>query len=135
LKRLIAVGAAALVVAAPAAAPAGAATPQAVRIAQLEKQVKTLTTQVKTLTTRERFDRNEIAANYSGDACQAAVFADLLQSTWAMVDQGAPTAKFLTEPAVGDKDSCKGIGVTRQGLKLPPSISIVTSLIAWIIGS
>ena len=88
MKRLIALGAVALV----AAAPASAATPTQ-RIAKLEAQVATLTKQVKTLQTRERFDRSEIGANYTGDACLAATMADLFQSTWATIDQGAAGAE------------------------------------------
>ena len=69
------------------------------------------------LEARERADRGEIQANYTGDACTAATMGDLFQSTWATIDQGAAAPKFAGEPQAADKDSCKSMGVTRLGLK------------------
>ena len=136
MKRLIALGAAALVVAAPASAAAPHAGPanlqQQVKI--LQGQVKTLQTQMKLLQVRERDDRAEIQANFAGDACLATTIADLFQSTWATIDQGAATPKFTQEGPVNDKNFCKGIGVTRHGMKVPPSVTIITALITWIVG-
>ena len=130
MKRLIALGAAALVV----AAPAGAATPQQ-RIAKLEAQVKSLTVQVKKLQTAERHDRLEIQANYTGDACQNAVFGDLFQSTFAAIDQGSASPKFTTEAQSDDQGACKSMGVTRPGITTKPTVlSVVTALITWAIG-
>src|SRR4051794_4931320 len=97
MKRRIAAGAAAATAAMLATGGASAATPSlAAQVKALTAQVKvmkaqvtTLQTQVKTLQTRERFDRAELQANYTGDACLAAGVADLFQSTWAAVDNGS----------------------------------------------
>jgi hypothetical protein len=130
VRRLIVLGAAALVLAAPAAA----ATPQQ-RIAKLEAQVKALTAQVKTLQSAERHDRSEISANYTGDACQASIVADLFQSTFAAIDQGSATPKFSTEPQADDRGACKSMGVTRPGITTKPTIfTVITALIKWAIG-
>jgi hypothetical protein len=135
VKRLIAMGVAALVVGAPAAAaappPTAAKLQQQVKI--LQGQVKALQAQMKLQQVRERSDRSEIQANFAGDACMAATVADLFQATWATIDQGATSPRFKQETQVNDKQYCKGIQVTRPGLTVPPSISALAALIAWII--
>jgi hypothetical protein len=130
------VGAAALAVALPAAATAAPPT-----TAQLQQQVKALQGQVKVLQAqmkaqqaRERFDRSEIAANYSGDACLAASVTDLFQGTWALIDQGATAPRFKKEPPVDDTGVCKSMGITRPGGALPPSIAALGALVVWMLG-
>ena len=137
MKRFLAVAVTALAVAAPAEAAGPAPT-----TAQLQQQVKVLQAQVRALQAqmkqqqaRERFDRSEIDANYSGDACLAAAVGDLFQSTWAAIDQGAAAPRFKTEPQVDDTGLCKVIGVARPEITLQPSIGALAALVVWIVGS
>jgi hypothetical protein len=142
VKRLIALAVAAVALGAAATAlvmavPAGAAKKPTLlqRVTKLEKQVTVLNQTVKTLQSRERFDRSEISANYTGDSCLAATMADLFQSTWATIDQGATKPKFTTEPQIDDKGACQTIGVTRLGITTPPTITtVLNALITWITG-
>ena len=137
MKRFIAVAVTALAV----AAPAGAAAPPVTSSAKLQQQVKVLQAQVKAMQAqmkaqeaRERFDRSEIQANYSGDACLAASVGDLFQSTWAAIDQGSTKPLFKTEPQVNDTGVCKVMGVTRPGIQLPPSVGVLTAIVVWLLG-
>lgn len=137
MKRFVVLAVTALAVAAPAAQAAAPPT-----TAQLQQQVRVLSAQVKALQAqmkaqqaRERFDRSEIDANYSGDACLGAVVADLFQSTWAALDQGAAVPRFKSEPQVDDTGICKAIGITRPTVAAQPSIGVLGALVVWILGS
>jgi hypothetical protein len=142
MKRLIAAGAAAATAALLAAGGASAATPSlAAQVKALNAQVKvmkaqvtTLQTQVKTLQTRERFDRAELQANYTGDACLTAGVADLFQSTWAAIDNGSATPKFVGTGPIDDKQSCEALGLKRPGVTTSPMTTFLAAVVGWLVG-
>jgi outer membrane murein-binding lipoprotein Lpp len=142
MKRLIAAGAAAASAALLAAGGAAAATPSlAAQVKVLNTQVKamkaqvtTLQTQVKTLQTRERFDRAELQANYAADACLTAGVADLFQSTWAAIDAGSATPKFVGAGPIDDKQSCQALGLTRPGVTTSPMTTFLAAVVGWLVG-
>jgi hypothetical protein len=106
------------------AAPAAALTP-AQKVAKLEKQVAQLQKDVK-------FLRNELSANYDGDACLASATADSFQQSWLFVG-GFPATS--TAPAVTTKDfGCANIRVARQ-LPTPgraPTVAVYQAIVTWI---
>lgn len=98
------------------------------------RQFRALQSQVKLLQRQVRFLRNEIAANYVGDACLAASTADVFQGTWTNIDARVPTAPgFGAQAQVRDNGACAAIRITRQGARNPPSASIFATLIGWLI--
>ena len=143
MKRVIAAGAAALTAAAIAAGGAAAAkTPSPTaqlktlnaQVKVLNAQMKTLKAQVKTLQQQERFDRQEIQANYAGDTCLAAGIADLFQSTWAAIDNGSATPKFAGAGPIDDKQSCQALGLTRPGVNTSPMTTFLAAVVGWLVG-
>jgi hypothetical protein len=123
-----------------AIAPASAvpATPEQ-RIAKLERQVKKLNTQVKTLQTQNTNLARALGANFVADACLAAQTADLVQSTWTVIDQIAqslttPRTYFGPQTAVNDYNTCGNLlnpAVPRQSIRTPPVISFLQTLLDW----
>jgi hypothetical protein len=108
------------------AAPAGATTPTARKIAALQKQVKVLQKQVV-------FLRNEISANYTADACGWALTADTFQVSWSLIDSHNPPAYFGTQTQVSDKGACAGLEpAVPRSLAAPPKTTIFQPLINWI---
>jgi outer membrane murein-binding lipoprotein Lpp len=143
MKRLIAAGAVALTAAAIAAGGAAAAnTPSPAaqlktlnaQVKALNAQVKALKAQVKALDARERFDRGEIQANYAGDTCLAAGVADLFQSTWAAIDNGSPSPKFVGAGPIDDKQACTSIAVKRPGVTTSPTTTFLAAIVSWLFG-
>jgi outer membrane murein-binding lipoprotein Lpp len=142
MKRLIAAGAAAATAALLAAGGASAATPSLAaqvkalnaQVKVMKAQVKILQTQVKTLQTRERFDRAELQANYTGDACLAAGVADLFQSTWGAIDNGSPTPRFVGAGPIDDRQSCQALGLTRPGVNTSPMTTFLAAVVGWLVG-
>ena len=142
MKRLIAAGAATLTAAAIAAGGAAAKTPSPTaqlkalnaQVKVLNGQVKKLNTQVKTLQQQERFDRQEIQANYAGDTCVAAGIADLFQSTWAAIDNGSTTPKFVGAGPIDDKQACTAIDVKRPGVTTSPTTAFLAAIVGWLFG-
>ena len=142
MKRLIAAGAATLTAAAIAAGGATAATPSPTaqlkalnaQVKALNVQVKTLKAQVQALDARERFDRSELQANYAGDTCLAAGIADLFQSTWAAIDNGSTTPKFVGNGPIDDKQACAVIDVKRPGVTTSPTTSFLSAIVGWLFG-
>jgi hypothetical protein len=117
-------------------APGSAATPAGRRIAKLEKQVKTLTKEVRKL--RKDVDRanSEVNVNYVADACQAAMVADTIRNTWAVIDQFASTqgkTYFGPQQVTNDKNACKDIRLTRAETQVPPPLSVFVALINYLI--
>jgi outer membrane murein-binding lipoprotein Lpp len=142
MKRLIAAGAAAATAAMLTAGGASAATPSVTaqvkalntQVKVMKAQVKTLQTQVKTLQARERFDRAELQANYTGDACLGAAVADLFQSTWTALDNGSATPRFVGAGPIDDKQSCEALGLKRPGVTASPATSFLAAVVAWLVG-
>ena len=132
MKRVV-VGAFATAMLLVGAAPASPATPTQRQVAALQKQVKTLQRQVRTLQTQVRDARaGALAGQYLG-FCIAAVTADALQSTWAVVNQVAGRAVVAPSPAVNDRGLCSQVfRVQRQSGVVPPTISPFNSLFALL---
>jgi hypothetical protein len=108
------------------AAPAGATTPTARKIAALQKQVKVLQKQVV-------FLRNEISANYAADACGLALTADTFQVTWSEVDSHSTSPYFGAQTQVNDKGACASLEpAIPRSLAAPPKTTIFQPLINWI---
>ncbi len=98
------------------------------------RQFRALQSQVKLLQRQVRFLRNEIAANYVGDACLAASTADVFQGTWTNIDSRVPTGTtFGAQAQVRDNGACAAIRIARQGVRNPPSASIFATIIGWLI--
>ena len=112
---------------APAASASAEASPTLRQFRALQRQVRTLQRQVK-------FLRNEIAANYVGDACIAASTADVFQGTWTNIDSRVLTGTpFGAQTQISDKGACAAIRITRQGVRNPPNASIFATIINWLI--
>lgn len=102
------------------AGPAGAATPTEKR---LQKQVTTLQKDVKALkkkvTELERLDNLLAALTF----CSAAITADALQSTWAVLDQKAGGPLIGPQQAVNDGGLCNAFMISRSGAS-PPNLEV-----------
>ena len=119
------------------AASASAATPEQ-RISKLERQVKTLTTRVTTLQAETRRNDRALSANFTADACLAAQTADLVQGTWTVIDQIAQALQARTyfgpQTQVTDGGNCGFLinpEVPRMGIRTPPVITFLVTLIDW----
>ena len=148
MKRLIAACFAGLLIFAVAAGAASAATPTQ-RIAQLEKQVKSLTATVKkqqsiincvakssgkcvTLKSTVTQAANLSLADLFLTACLAATTSDAFQSTWMTLDQAGGTSLFGPQQTISDADTCSVLPVTRQGIRTPPTTSVFSALTALL---
>jgi hypothetical protein len=144
VKRLIAACFAGLLIFAVAAGAASAATPTQ-RIAQLEKQVKSLTATVKkqqriincvakssgkcvTLQSTVTQAAELSVADLFLTACLAATTSDAFQSTWITLDQAGGTSLFGPQQTISDADTCSALPVTRQGIRTPPTTSVFSAL-------
>ncbi len=109
------------------AASASAATP-AQQIAKLQKQVAQLQKDV-------RFLRNELNANYDGDACIVSATADAFQQTWMFSSSAVPFPATSTTPRVTEKDyNCANIRVSRT-VPTPgqaPNVAVFQQILNWI---
>lgn len=142
MKRIIAVCFAGALIFAGAAS---AATPSQ-RIASLEKQVKALTATVKKqqqviscfdksngkCVTLKSSLNNGLAASFAVEFCLAGITADALQSTWTTLDQANHTSLFGPQQTVSDGNACSALGITRQGIRNPPTASVFSSLTALL---
>ena len=112
------------------------------RIPALQKQVKALQTQMKTLQKRVANAEGEIGANFEGDTCLGAQLADLMQSTWTVVDQLSAATQagktyFGAQTQVNDYKTCADLSnpeVPRPGIVVPPSVSSLQALMQWLYG-
>jgi hypothetical protein len=111
---------------------AEAANPLAAKVAVLQKQVKTLQRQLNDL-------RDQLDLNYEGDTCLGAQTADLIQSTWSVIDQIALSAQSKTyfgpQTAVNDYGNCADLAqpdVPRPGIRVPPTIAPFLPLMQWL---
>ena len=117
MKRLIALVAATVILAAGAAgtssAQSSAQTAKAPTLAQfkaLSKKVTKLQKQVTTL-------QNLVGAAFAYDVCLTAATADAFQGTWIFADKGMSTPTFpstSTGPAVNDLKACDAFQIPRQ---------------------
>jgi hypothetical protein len=117
------------------AAPASAATPTDRKVAALAKQMTVLQKQVKTLQKQVTFLRNELSANYAGDACGLALTSDMFQVSWGQIDTHSSSPFFGPQTQVSDHGACSDIqpSVTRS-LTAPPKTTIFQPLINWVYG-
>jgi outer membrane murein-binding lipoprotein Lpp len=106
------------------------------QVSDLAAQVKALQKQVKTLQATEKAFGGNLIANFYADACLAALTADALQGSWAVIDQvivasGKP-AVFGPQAPVVDKGSCANLipPITRSAA-VPPTVAQLSALIAW----
>ena len=119
------------------AAPASAAAPDQ-RVVKLERQVKALTARVKTLETQNERLGRALSANFTADACLSAQTADLVQSTWSVIDQIAQAVQARTyfgpQNQISDGGNCGYLinpEVPRMGIRTPPVITYLVTLIDW----
>ena len=92
------------------APPASAATPTDRKVAALAKHVTALQKQVKTMQKQITFLRNEVSANYAGDACGLALTSDMFQVSWAQIDahSSAPFFGAQTQVTKSWSKGCTG---------------------------
>jgi outer membrane murein-binding lipoprotein Lpp len=118
------------------AGAASAATPTQ-KIASLQKDVKTLKKTVARQNKSIRLLENALVANFYGDACGLAVATDAVQSTWVAVDQAMGSSVFGPQQTVSDQNSCSALrnpSVVRQGIRTPPTTSVISTMISWFKG-
>jgi hypothetical protein len=118
-----------------AAPSASAATPTDRKVAALARQVAALQKQVKTLNKRVRTLEVYSISPFLGSTCQAALTADLFQSTWAVIDQVAGRTIFGPQTQVNDFGNCaflRSPAVPRPALQVPPSITLLNPIIDWL---
>jgi Tfp pilus assembly protein FimV len=117
------------------AAPASAATPTDRKVAALARQLAALQKQVKTLQKQVVFLRNEVSANYAGDACGLALTSDMFQVSWAQVDAHSSAPFFGAQTQVTDHGACNDIEpAVPRSLTAPPKTTIFQPLINWVYG-
>jgi Tfp pilus assembly protein FimV len=117
------------------AAPASAATPTDRKVAALAKQLTALQKQVKTLQKQVVFLRNEVSANYAGDACGLALTSDMFQVSWAQIDTHSSAPFFGAQTQVSDRGACNDIEpAVPRSLTAPPKTNIFQPLINWVYG-
>ena len=114
MKRIIAACFAGLLI---FAATASAATPTQ-RITTLEKKLKTLT--------------NVLDATLAIEFCLIGVTADALQGTWTTIDQASGTSVFGPQQTISDANACSALQIARQGIRVPPTTSIFSALVALV---
>jgi hypothetical protein len=146
MRRALLVAAAVAAVAAPAGATAAnSPTPaqfQAVQtqVKALQKQVKTLTATVTTLKTHESEVEQLTAATFLFDICEGALTADLVQGTWAVVDQLSSAVQagkvyFGPQTPIDDtiqgKPVCQLLGIARSQA-VPPTAAPFSALYALL---
>jgi hypothetical protein len=117
------------------AAPASAASPTDRKVAALAKQLTALQKQVKTLQKQVVILRNEVSANYAGDACGLALTSDMFQVSWGQIDTHSSSPFFGPQTQVSDHGACTDIEPSVQrSLTAPPKTTIFQPLINWVYG-
>ena len=124
----------ALVVAAVPAA--GAAVSPTER--RLLRDVATLKRQVRTLQTQTRQANQGLNVLLALTMCNAALTADALQGTWAVVDQVAQAAQgrtyFGTQTPLNDSGACNAFRIARNQA-VPPTVAGFSAFLALVQGS
>lgn len=117
------------------AAPASAANPTDRKVAALAKQVTALQKQVKTMQKQITFLRNEVSANYAGDACGLALTSDMFQVSWGQIDTHSSSPFFGPQTQVSDRGACSDLEpAIPRSLTAPPKTTIFQPLINWVYG-
>jgi Tfp pilus assembly protein FimV len=117
------------------AASASAATPTDRKVAALAKQVTALQKQVKTMQKQITFLRNEVSANYAGDACGLALTSDMFQVSWGQIDTHSSAPFFGPQTQVNDHGACNDLEPSiPRSLTAPPKTTIFQPLINWVYG-
>lgn len=117
------------------AAPASAASPSDRKVAALAKQVTALSKQVKTMQKQITLLRNEVSANYAGDACSLALTSDMFQVSWGQIDTHSSAPFFGPQTQVNDHGACTDIQpAVQRSLTAPPKTTIFQPLINWVYG-
>jgi outer membrane murein-binding lipoprotein Lpp len=142
MKWIVVIGAAALVLVAPSQADTRTEQRSAnvarlnSEISTLKRQVAALQKQVKAMQRDVSVARNELNANFVGDACLAALASDGLVTTWTGVDQygqrDSGTTVFGAQPRVNDKQACSNLrpGVLRE---YSATTNTFQALIGWLL--
>jgi outer membrane murein-binding lipoprotein Lpp len=117
--------------------------------ANIAAQVKTLAAQVKTLQAsvkklqadvkKQSTDINNVGTFFQIlGMCQAAVTADAVQGTWAIVDQilvaGGKPAAFGPQTLVTDFGACAALNNTPHAIGSPPTVTSFSALITLLHG-
>jgi len=117
------------------AAPASAASPSDRKVAALAKQVTALQKQVKTMQKQITVLKNEVGANYAGDACSLALTSDMFQVSWGQIDTHSAAPFFGPQTQVNDHGACTDIQpAVQRSLTAPPKTTIFQPLLNWIYG-
>lgn len=117
------------------AAPASAATPSDRKVATLAKTVTALQKQVKTMQKQITLLRNEVSANYAGDACGLALTSDMFQVSWGQIDAHSASPFFGAQTQVSDHHACTDLQpAIPRSLTAPPKTTIFQPLINWVYG-
>ena len=124
-----------------AATPAQAASSAAERAAALEQQVKTLQRQVKTLQKdsaalkkRIATDERALLANFAADACQTALVADAVQSTWLALNALAGRELVAVGAPLDDRRACTALQIRRAPPSAAPTVvGLFGALIDWLL--
>jgi hypothetical protein len=117
---------------------AAAGTTADPKVAALEKRIAKLEARVKKV---EKFNADTTlveVGTLAAIACEAAMTADAVQTTWGVVDQIAQTAQgkvyFGPQAALNDQQSCADLRLVRQPAGAPPSLVTLSSVIDFVYG-
>jgi hypothetical protein len=117
------------------AAPASAVSPTDRKFAALAKQVTALQKQVKTMQKQITLLRNEVSANYAGDACGLALTSDMFQVSWGQIDTHSSSPFFGPQTQVSDHGACNDLEpAVPRSVTAPPKTTIFQPLINWVYG-
>jgi uncharacterized protein YlxW (UPF0749 family) len=118
---------------------AAVAASPAKQIASLQKSVKALQKSVKALNTKVKNQQKTINALNGAfstiDLCLIGATADALQSTWTAIDQVTATSTFGSQTTISDKGACDALNITRQGIRVPPTLSVFSALTSLFSGA
>lgn len=108
------------------------------KVAALEKRIAKLEARVKKV---EKFNADTSlveVGTLAAIACEAAITADIFQTTWSVVDQIAQTAQskvyFGPQTALDDQKSCTDLSLLRQAPGTPPTLLPLSKVIDFVYG-
>ena len=133
MNRLLAAAVTLVLATAVLAAPAAAVSPQ-VRIAKLERTVRTQQKQIKKLQADVKSANELGAAALLFAVCSTAITADALQSTWTVLNQVPGHPVIGTQSPVGDAAVCSRLQVSRPA-QVPPNIGPFEQLMRLVTAS
>ena len=98
----------------------------------LEKKVNTQAKQIKALQKKAKETEEFAVAVYVATVCLVASTADVVQNTWAVVNQVANRAVLPAAQSLDDRGACNALQIQRQTSQVPPTISVLGALLSLL---